>query len=449
MSYIKRFSNGDYEKVTEWIFNLKAFGDVKLRLKVMEDLLENIGSPQKRLKVIHVGGTNGKGSTVTMIASILSEAGYKVGAFTKPHMTNFTERISINGDQIPEERVVEMINDMMPAIEKTSGRYNHPTFFEITAALMMKYFADEDVDFAVIEVGMGGRLDATNTVDSLVSVITNVSLEHTAILGDTIAQIAGEKAGIIKKNGILVTSAEGDALEVFRKVCEEKNARIIVVGEDITFEKVRSDTNGQMFNVETFNRNFDNVELSLIGEHQLTNASLAIGAIEALGIHDIIVPDGAVYSGLVNVRWPGRMEIVQKHPYVVLDGAKDMLATKKVTSEIQSLFDYDKLVSVVSISKGKKIGDMMRDISSISDYMILTRHGVRGRAVSPEDLSEHAYGKKFEIVDNIRDAVARAIEVAGKDGLVFVSGSIFTVGEAREIWHRKVDFHWGRELNES
>ncbi len=448
---IKRFSKDDYGEVTEWIFNLKFFGDVKLRLKVIEELLDRLGNPHEKLDVIHVGGTNGKGSTVTMISSILEEAGYKVGAFRKPHMSSFTERISINGEQISEERIVDMINEMMPDIEYVAEKYKHPTFFEITAAIMFKYFEEECVDFAVVEVGLGGRLDATNIVDPLVTVITNISLEHTNILGDTIGEIASEKAGIIKDDGVLITASQNDdALDVFRGVCEKRNSKMFVVGGgDVEYDKLESTIDGQLFDVDTFGRDYDSVHLSLLGEHQIVNACAAIAAVESLSFSDIIVPKDAVYNGLKKVKWPGRMEIMQEEPYVVLDGAKDILATGKLKEEIPDLFDYDKMVTVVSISKGKKIEKMMGDFSSMSDYMILTEHGVRGRATPVDELSRFTGNKEFETVDNVKDAVRKGIEVAGEKGLVLVSGSIFTVGEAREIWHKRVDYVWGRELNES
>ena len=450
---IEPFAADDYDGVKDWIFNLKLFGDVKLRLAVMERLLACMGDPHRRLRVVHVGGTNGKGSTVAMVASMLESAGYKVGMFTKPHLTNFTERISVNGAQIPEARVIAMINGMMPAVEAVAAEYHHPTFFEITAALMFKYFADEAVDFAVVEVGMGGRLDATNVVDALVSVITNVSLEHTKVLGDTVEKIAAEKAGIVKEGGILVTSSDDEkARSVFQKVCAEKHARMLAVGEDIVPEKLKSDINGQTFNLRTsYGRSFDALHVPLLGEHQITNAAAAVGAIEALKLRDVEIPEYAVREGLAKVKWPGRMEIMQEKPYVVIDGAKDTLATRTLAAEVPRIFEYEKLVLVTSISRDKKIEEMMADLLPIAGHVVATRHNVKGRAIGPEELAAaaKAAGKPATVVGDSKEAVREAMRIAGEGGLVLVAGSIFLAGEARELWHPAVDLRWGRDFNES
>ena len=453
MGNIEPFAADDYGGVKDWIFNLKLFGDVKLRLTVMEQLLARMGDPHKRLRTVHVGGTNGKGSTVAMVSSILESAGYRVGMFTKPHLTNFTERMSINGAQISEAKVIAMINGMMPAIEAVAAAYQHPTFFEITAALMFKYFADEAVDFAVVEVGMGGRLDATNVVDALVSVITNISFEHTNILGDTIEQIATEKAGIVKEGSILITSSDDEAaLKVFRDVCAARHASMFVVGKDIVFEKIKSGIDGQTFHIRTsYGRSFEALHVPLLGEYQITNAAAAIGAIETLRMRGIEIPESAIREGLAKVRWPGRMEVMQRGPYVVIDGAKDVLATQTLAVEVPKIFKYDKLVLVVSISRDKKIDDMMRDLLAIADYVVATRHKVKGRAIEPAELANdaEAAGKPSTVVDDSKEAVREAIKIAGENGLVLVAGSIFVVGEARELWHPTVDLRWGREFNES
>ena len=450
---IEPFAADDYEGVKDWIFNLKLFGDIKLRLTVMEQLLARIGDPHRRLRVVHVGGTNGKGSTVAMVSSVLEAAGYKVGMFTKPHLTNFTERISVNGVQISEAKVIAMINGMLPAIEAVAAACQHPTFFEITAALMFKYFADEKVDFAVIEVGMGGRLDATNVVDALVSVITNISFEHTKILGDTIEKIAAEKAGIVKEESMLVTSSDDEtALKVFRDVCAARHASMFVVGKDIIFEKIKSGIDGQTFDMRvSYGRSFEALHVPLLGEYQITNAAAAIGAIEALRMRGIEIPEAAVREGLAKVKWPGRLEIMQTKPYVVIDGAKDVLATQALAAEVPKIFNYDKLVLVVSISRDKKIDEMMHDLLAIADYVVATRHKVKGRALDPGELATAAKnaGKPSTVVNDSKDAVREAIKVAGENGLVLVTGSIFVVGEARELWHPTVDFRWGREFNES
>jgi dihydrofolate synthase / folylpolyglutamate synthase len=456
------FGKDDYEAAKGWIFNLKSFGDVKLRLAIMESLMRKMGNPERKLRVIHVGGTNGKGSTVSIVSSILRAAGFHVGAFTKPHLTNFTERIAVDGVQISESRVIDMLNEMMPAIESVAQSISHPTFFEITAAIMLKYFAEQNVDYAVIEVGMGGRLDATNVVTPLVSIITNVSLEHIKVLGDTVEKISIEKAGIIKPGGILVTtSREGDALRVFRDRCEKVGARMITVGteglgSESSFKKLASGIDGQTFDLNTgFGRAYSSLRIPLLGEHQITNASAAVTAIEALTLLKpprwVRVSEDSIRKGLSEVNWPGRMEVLQKGPYVIIDGAKDVAAARTLAREIRQVFDYDRLVLVVSISSDKNIGEMMHDLVSIADEVIATRHKVKGRAIDPRMLAEYAesFGKRATVVDDVKDATRKAVEIAGAGGLVLVTGSIFTIGEAREIWHKTVDYNWKRDFNES
>jgi len=426
----------------------------KLGLSRVVRLLQLMGNPEKKFKSILVGGTNGKGSTVAMISSILREAGYKVGMFTKPHLSSFTERIVVDNKRIDEDIVVKIIEEIKDKIEimKKDLAFEHPTFFEVVIALTFRYFEQQKVDFAVLEVGMGGRLDATNVVDSLVSLITNVSLEHTKILGDTVLKIANEKAGIIKQNGILITATEDDEVfNLFKKICEEKRSKIFRVGQDITFEKLSSDIHGQNFNVKSILNNYENLHISLLGEHQLFNASCAIAAVESLKFHDIVISLSAIENGLKNVKWPGRLEIIQEKPLVVLDSAKDPLAMRKLKDAVQKNFKYKKLILVISISSDKDVHSMLSEIVPISDFVVLTRHKVMKRAADPELLSAmvEEYSKDFIIIDDVKDAVREALSRANKKDMILITGSLFTVGEARELWYKHGDVRWGRELNEA
>jgi len=300
---------------------------------------------------------------------------------------------------------------------------------------------------------MGGRLDATNVIEPLVSVITNVSLEHTKVLGGTVEKIAAEKAGIVKQGGILVTASTDErVLAVLRKTCDEKGSRFIAIGDNVTFAKVESGIDGQTFDVVTgFGRSFERLRIPLLGEHQLTNAATAVAAVEALVLRGVDVPERAVREGLANVRWPGRMELMQARPYVVIDGAKDPEAARVLAKEVPEIFKYIRLVLVVSISRDKDIGEMLQHLLPIAAKIVATRHNVMGRAIEPEKLAAFAReaGKDAVVVYDPQDAVRQAIELAGADGLVLVAGSLFVVGEAREIWYPVVDFRWGREFNES
>lgn len=439
----------NYQEVIDYIYNLRRFGDMKLGLDRIEFLLEKVENPEKKLQVIHVGGTNGKGSTVTMIASILRASNFKVGIYTSPHLSSYRERIVVNDQKISEEDVIRMFNEFKPIIDEMIVKGNQPTFPEVTTAMAFKYFYDQGVDYAVVEVGIGGRLDATNVVNPLVTVITNIGLEHTDILGNTIEEIAGEKAGIIKEGIPLITATDEEkAFSVFKKICEEKNSRIIRIGEDVKFErKGTTDLKGQIFDLEIFGEKMSNLFIPLLGDFQILNAAAAVCAVIESNCD---TEEEEIREGLKNVRWPGRLEVVQREPLVVLDCAKDPLAMKKLVETIKKDFKYRKLTAVVSISKDKKIGSMMESLAEIADQFVFTKHKVQNRAVETEILEKEAkkYSKSFVSVEDVKEAVRKTIDSSGKEDMVLVTGSVFTVAEAREIWFKEVDLRWGREFNE-
>jgi dihydrofolate synthase/folylpolyglutamate synthase len=267
-----------------------------------------------------------------------------------------------------------------------------------------------------------------------------------------VLKIAKEKAGIIKENGILITATEDDEVfSLFKKISEEKKSRISRVGKDIKFKKIDSDLEGQKFNINGLNGNYNNLHISLLGDHQLLNASSAIGAIEALRSHNIVIPKNAIKQGLKEVRWPGRLEIIQKYPFVVLDCAKDILAMKRLKESIEQNFKYKKMILVISVSSDKKIHSMMSEILPISDFVVITAHKVMNRALNPEILAEEVkkYSKDYIIVEDVKNAVREALSLSMKKDLILVTGSLFTVAEARELWFKEANLKWGRELNES
>jgi dihydrofolate synthase/folylpolyglutamate synthase len=428
-----------YRDHIEWLFAVRRFGS-KLGLDYVRHLLAQIGDPHEDFKAVHVTGTNGKGSTTAMIASILKEAGYRVGMFTSPHLSTFTERIQVNGVQIPVEEVVRLIEEVRPLCEGMAEdqELRHPTFFEIITAIAFKYFSEEGVDYAVLEVGMGGKLDATNVVKAQVSVITNVGLEHTEVLGDTVLEIAEKKAGIVKEGGALITAtADDDVYRLFREICEGVGSKIFRVGTDITFQRLDSSYDGQTFNLKGISSSYERLTIPFIGDHQLLNAATAVGAVEALRFHGVEVPGDAIARGLRGVFWPGRLEVMQTKPLVVLDGAKDADAARAVKEALLSKFTYDRLVAVVSISSDKKIAEMIGEIAQAADHFVITSHRVMGRAAKSSRIAAEAerHSKTHEVVADVRTAVRRAMEFAGEGGMVIVVGSVFLVGEAREIWH--------------
>lgn len=441
----------DYDKVTEYIFNLRKFGDIRLGLERVQYLLDRLGNPEKKLKYVHVGGTNGKGSTTAMVSSILSCAGYKVGTFTSPHLSDFTERIVIKGKKIPEGEVVRLFDKIMPFVEmmkKEKG--DTPTFFEFITALTLQYFFENKVDIAVMEVGLGGRLDSTNVINPEVSVITNIALEHTDILGNTRTKIAIEKAGIIKHDSALITAVDPPIYKIFKNVCGEMNSDIYLVGSDIKVKGVESTEEHQVFDIEGFKKQYKGVYCRLVGDHQLCNAGCAFGAVEVLNRKGFKISEGAFKNGLKTVVWPGRLELMQKNPKVVLDGAKDPLAMKALKEALTKIFKYKKLITVIGVSSDKKAKLMLDQIAPISDLLITTKHEVMGRALDPKELAKMilGYNKSVIVTENVGDALDEAMKYADKDSLICITGSLFIVGEARERWHKEVVI-WGRETNES
>lgn len=420
----------EYERATRYLYGLKKFGS-RPGLERITRLLELLGNPQSNLKVVLVGGTSGKGSTCKFIESILRKAGYKVGLFTKPHLSAFTERIVVNGRRITEKDVVEFIKKTKPLCRKIE---EHPTFFEMNTALAYDYFAKKKVDFAVMEVGMGGRLDSTNVVEPLVSVVTNVGLEHTQILGDTVAKIAREKAGIVREGGVLITASEDpEAIRVFKDVCSTKKARkLVLAGKRIMAEKSRG-LSGQEF----VDKKYGKLKIRLLGRHQLKNAAVALHAIEELPVKIGKTP---IRNGLLKARWPGRLEVVRKNPLVLLDCAKDPLSMEALRESLLPI-KKGKLFLVLSISSDKKISMMLDAIMPIVDGVVVTKHGMMGRAVRPQQLAQTIKSKfpavPVLVVNNPKHAVENALRLASSKDTVCITGSMFLVAEARELWFPK------------
>jgi dihydrofolate synthase/folylpolyglutamate synthase len=427
----------------DYLYALRNSG-AKLGLERMRLLAEELDNPQKSFRAVLVGGTSGKGSTTAMLSTILKESGYRVGTFISPHLSSLTERIMINGQPISEERLDRLITKIekkIDVMEKRPG-FEHPTFFEVVAAAAMLCFKEEKVDFGVLEVGLGGRLDATNIIDAELTVITNISLEHTRILGDTVEKIAQEKAGITRENGMLITAAKGSALETIEKICGKKNCKVTRVGKEVTVKRTKGSLSGQEFSV------FAQKELELftplMGRHQLENAACAVAAALALD-----VPSDAIERGIKNTRWPGRMEIIQENPRVILDCAKDAEAATRLRETIEEDFEFRKLILVFGVSSDKNIRKMLSELTALAETAIITEHRIMDRAAEADSVAEIAseYCKNCHTIYTIKDAVKKALEIAGPDDLVLVTGSIFVVGDAREFWQGQ-EGRLGRGLNE-
>jgi len=411
-----------YEEAVRYLYSLQKFG-IKFGLSKTSNLLKALGNPHKGQKYIHIAGTNGKGSVASFIGSILKEAGLRVGLYSSPHLVRFTERFRINDEEITSEKAESLIHELTEVFVSEEA----PTFFEATTALAITYFAREKTDIAIMEVGMGGRLDATNVILPLVSVITNISLEHQFFLGARLLDIAREKAGIIKKGIDLVTGATQPAvLGLFESLAKEKKAPFWRLGKDSRYRTTESG-----LHYYGRKRRLNGLSLGLKGDFQARNAALALIAIERLEEKGFKISSQNIRKGLGNSTWPGRMHVVGENPTIILDGAHNPAAVRALAGAIKSGFTYRRLILVIGVMEDKDIGRLLRGIVPMSDYVIYTRP-VYSRAANPEVLVTEATGfkKPGEVVQLLTEALDKAREMADPRDLIVVSGSLFTVGEA-------------------
>jgi dihydrofolate synthase/folylpolyglutamate synthase len=443
----------DYWKSLDYLFGLQRFG-IKLGLSNIIALLKHLGNPHQALRAVHIAGSNGKGSTAAFLTSILRHAGCRVGLYTSPHLIDFAERIQVNGVPVPEGRVAELtdrIREKVREMERSGelwadssafppGKDFDPqkatiTFFEFTTAMAFLHFREAQVDVAVLETGMGGRLDATNAIDPLLSLITPVSLEHQQYLGRTLLQIAGEKAGIIKAGRPLLTTArQPRVIDLFRGKCQELGTPFYAYGREFRGRKAGL----RLMDFQGIGHRWEDLSLGLAGAHQVVNASLALAAAEILMEKGFPIHEDSVRKGLAGTRWPGRLELVGDSPRVLLDGAHNPGACRVLKKALQEEFPHRRLILVLGIMADKDIPRMMSNLIPLADLLILSRPHM-DRAASLETLQENAssWGKPTRAVADVGTAVEKAMAEAGKEDLVVVTGSLFTVGEARAYLIRK------------
>lgn len=391
-------------------------------------LMESMGNPQKKYPVIHVAGTKGKGSVSALCASALKAAGYKTGLYTSPHLLDFVERIQINGEPISHAQLVELVEEIKPHVAKIEKL----TTFEITTALAFLAFAKYKVNAAVFEVGLGGRLDATNIVTPNVSVITSLSYDHTAVLGNTLALIAGEKAGIIKNKIPVVSSPQKDeALEVLLRVATLNNSELTLVGKDITYELIESNIKGQTFQLSTFH--FP-LTIPLLGNHQIENAVTAYTALKKSGIK---ISDEQIQNGFANVKWRARFEIARLNPPLIFDSAHNHDSFLRLDETLQQYFPNQKLYLIFGASEDKNILDMFSALKPRLEKIIVTKAD-HPRALGVEKIVSLAdqLEIKSEAVFPVKEALKRALELSSKDGsIVLCAGSMFVTAEVMKEWN--------------
>jgi dihydrofolate synthase/folylpolyglutamate synthase len=417
----------DRNGVLSWLFAQETMG-IKLGLGNITRLLNHLGDPHRRFRSAHVAGTNGKGSVTAMTAEVLQEAGYVTGLYTSPHLVDFRERIRVNGRCITEGAMLRLAEEVREFAERSSAPEERLTFFDLTTAIAFAHFADEGIEVAAVEVGMGGRLDATNVLVPDACAITKIGLEHTAYLGNTIEAIAGEKAGIIK-DGVPVVSIEQDdrALLVFREMAAQRGAPLKVVGRDVSFQIVSSTMDGTEVWVEELG---SVVQLPLLGRYQGENCALACGLLTELMRRGLYIPDEAVFGGMSKVQWPGRMEIVSRCPTVMLDVTHTPDGAREVSSEVSRLLG-DQIILVLGVLNDKDLHCIARWFGPLARAAVATAPATR-RAFSPSVVAEalRPHCPAVEVVDGVPAAVDRAASLASADNAVLVTGSLYTVGEA-------------------
>ncbi len=440
----------NYKKALEYLYGLtnyeiKSTFDYAPRffdLRRVERLLGQLGNPHHRFQSVHIAGTKGKGSTSAMLASMLQAAGYRTGLYTSPHVHSFRERIVVNSQLIAEQDFAALIDQLRPVAQQDPEL----TTFEVATALAFAYFAEAGVEIAVVEVGLGGRLDATNVISPLVSIITKIGHDHMHILGNTLSEIAAEKAGIIKQGVPVITAPqENAALTVIHKVCADKRAPLHEVSHEWQWRVTNHTLEGQWFTVGHRKANdqahrrspYKGLFVPLLGKHQLRNAAVALATIDVLRTAGISVAETAVRTGLREVVWPARFEVLGASPYLVIDGAHNVDSARSLADTLRQYFPGLEPWLVLAILTDKDIPAILRQLMPIARGAFFSRSR-HPRAADPWQLQHEAaqYGIPTAVIEDVSAATQKALANAGQDGLVVAAGSFSTAGEARETWLR-------------
>jgi dihydrofolate synthase/folylpolyglutamate synthase len=408
-------------------------------LRHVEELLNRMGNPQLAARTIHIAGTKGKGSVAAMIAQVLNDSGYKTGLYTSPHLHTLRERINVDSSLISEVEFAAAMTEIKPFIEsmKQDVAFRQLTYFEALTALAFAHFKKKRVDFQVLEVGLGGRLDATNVTKPLVCIITPVSLDHTQILGNSLEEIAGEKAGIIKPGCWVVLSPQPiEAASVIDDIYREKEAKVVQVGKDITWQKTGGDLHHQSLAIEGTTSTYQ-VSIPLLGDFQLENAATAVAALEILAAEGFAISTTDIAQGLARVNWPGRFHILQKNPTVLVDGAHNVASMRGLVSNIRKYFSYKRLFLVFGTSCDKYIPGIIGELVTLSPQVIVTQTE-HSRAASLSTLAAgfNKRGIEPETKETVTEAISRALSLADKTDIICVTGSLFVVAEALDYFSR-------------
>jgi dihydrofolate synthase / folylpolyglutamate synthase len=430
LSYLDSFIN--YERQPRVPYTREAFD-----LSEFERFLSRLDDPHRRLKTVVVAGTKGKGSTAAMIASMVQASGLKVGLYTSPHLCSIRERIRVNGEMIDEPLFAALVSDLTVHIEAAgmAGVRRFRTFFEILTAMALVHFQRLNVDLAVLEVGLGGRLDATNVATPLVSVITSISFDHTEVLGDTIPKIAREKAGIIKPHGLAVVAPQQpDALSVIREVCTVQGARLLDVAQELRWQALACRWDGSVFDLDGKAASYPALEIPLAGSHQLLNAATAIATVEELQARGLPISRAGIRRGLKQVQWEGRLETVSRQPWIVLDGAHNRDSARCVRQALTSCFRYRRLLLVLGISANKNLQGIIEELAPLAALTVATQAMV-SRAARAQQVADLAakWSTHVVVMEETHNALAHAIAETQPDDLLLVTGSLYLVGDAKRL----------------
>jgi dihydrofolate synthase/folylpolyglutamate synthase len=417
----------DLTRATAWVFDLQKFG-IKFGLSSTLNLLERLHLPHQQGQYLHIAGTNGKGSVAAMLSAVLTRAGYPVGMYTSPHLVHFQERYRLGEREISAARLLDLINRVREAVDDAEP----PTFFEFATAMAFLYFFQERAQPVILETGMGGRLDATNIVQPLAAVITNISLDHQEHLGEGLTTIAGEKAGVIKPGAPLVTGSwQQGVLDLFGRRCRELKAPMYVKGPDF---RARGRFRGR-FDYQGLFEELSDLSLNLVGRHQYGNAALALAVIELLKRAGLKIEESAIREGLLKTRWPGRLERVPQDPRVLLDGAHNPAAARILAQTLKQSPGNGRLILVLGIMADKDVDSILARLLPLAQTVVFTRPQYF-RAAEVADLAARARAYDLEVMEipQVAGAIRRAQDLAGPQDRIVVSGSLYTVGEAKEYF---------------
>jgi len=423
------FSYTDYEKVG--MPHDPAFYD----LRRVDELLARLGNPHLKAKSVHIAGTKGKGSTAAMVASALQTSGYTTGLYTSPHLHTWRERMRVNGEIITEEEFVALVERVKTEVEAVNRKATDGqlTTFELLTALAFDYFNTKSVDFQVLEVGLGGKYDATNIIVPEVCIITSISYDHTDVLGNTLTKIATEKAGIIKPGSIVVVSPQTEeAFKVIEATSVKQGAKLVRVGSDVTWQGLSFNLEGQLLQVKGRLGSYK-LSIPLLGEFQLENAAAAVAALEVLAEKGFNISSDDIINGLARVSWPGRFQILSRHPILVADGAHNPYSAQKLRESLEHYLDFDRAILVIGASNDKDIVGIVSELAPLFDKVVVTNaHHPRTMTMTRIVDEFRKHGIEAQTAETVPAAIDLALSQAGDRDLVCATGSLFVVAEAIE-----------------